>query len=78
MNIWRNGLFDLQDQIADAVSEALVPWRQITYRVPPKLLPSSRARWKHGLYSAKALAKRKRARELLAQSRQALKQMQDG
>jgi hypothetical protein len=50
-------------------------WRQITYRVPPKLLPSSRARWKHGLYSAEALAERKRVRVLLAQSRELLKQM---
>jgi hypothetical protein len=37
-----------------------------------------RARWKHGLYSAAALAEQKRARELLAQSRELLKQMQAG
>jgi hypothetical protein len=49
---------------------------QITDRVPPKLLPSSRARWKHGLYSAEALAEQKRVRDLLAQSREFLKQMQ--
>jgi hypothetical protein len=51
---------------------------QITNRVPPKLLPSSRARWKHGLYSAEALAERKRVRELLTQSRELLNQMQTG
>jgi hypothetical protein len=51
---------------------------QITDRVPPKLLPSSRARWRHGQYSAAALAERKRVRELLAQSRELLKQMQAG
>jgi hypothetical protein len=37
-----------------------------------------RARLKHGLYSAEALAEQKRARELLAQSRELLKQMQAG
>ena len=37
---------------------------------------SRRARWKHGLYSAEALAEQKRARELLIQSRELLKQMQ--
>jgi hypothetical protein len=37
---------------------------------------SRRARWKHGLYSAAALAEQKRVRELLAQSRELLKQMQ--
>ncbi len=37
---------------------------------------SRRARWKHGLYSAEALAEQKRVRELLAQSRELLKQMQ--
>ena len=37
-----------------------------------------RARWKHGLYSAAALAEQKRVRELLAQSRELLKQMQAG
>jgi len=49
---------------------------QMIDRVPPKLLPSSRARWKHGLYSAETLAERKRVRELLSQSRELLKQMQ--
>ena len=39
---------------------------------------SRRARWKHGLYSAAALAEQKRVRELLAQSRELLKQMQAG
>ena len=51
---------------------------QIPDRVPPKLLPSSRARWKHGLYSAEALAEQKRVRELLSRSRGLLKQMQAG
>jgi hypothetical protein len=37
---------------------------------------SRRSRWKHGLYSAKALAERKRVRELLTQSRELLKQME--
>ena len=37
---------------------------------------SRRARWKHGLYSAEAVAEQKRVRELLAQSRELLKQMQ--
>ena len=39
---------------------------------------SRRARWKHGLYSAEALAEQKRVRELLIQSRELLKQMQAG
>jgi hypothetical protein len=39
---------------------------------------SRQARWKHGLYSAEARAEQKRARELLAQSRELLKQMQAG
>jgi hypothetical protein len=39
---------------------------------------SRRARWKHGQYSAVALAEQKRVRELLAQSRELLKQMQAG
>ena len=37
-----------------------------------------RSRWKHGLYSAEALAKQKRVRDLLIQSRELLKQMQAG
>ena len=37
-----------------------------------------RSRWKHGLYSAEALAEQKRVRELLIQSRELLKQMQAG
>jgi hypothetical protein len=36
------------------------------------------ARWKRGLYAAEALAEQKRVRELLAQSRELLKQMQAG
>ena len=39
------------------------------------LARSRRARWKHGRYSAEALAEQKRARELLTQSRELLKQM---
>jgi hypothetical protein len=42
------------------------------------LARSRRARWKHGLYSAEALAEQKRVRDLLAQSRELLKQMQAG
>ena len=38
----------------------------------------ARSRWKHGLYSAEALAEQKRVRELLAQSRELLKKMQAG
>jgi hypothetical protein len=45
---------------------------------PEGLARSRRARWKHGLYSAVALAEQKRVRELLAQSRELLKQMQAG
>ncbi len=39
---------------------------------------SRHARWKHGLYSAQALAEKKRVRELVSQSRELLKQMQAG
>ena len=42
------------------------------------LARSRRARWKHGRYSAEALAEQKRARELVTQSREFLKQMQAG
>ena len=45
-------------------------------RTAEGLARSRRARWKHGLYSAQALAQQKRLRELLAQSRELLKQMQ--
>jgi hypothetical protein len=45
-------------------------------RTPEGLARSRRARWKHGLYSAEALAEQKRVRDLLAQSRELLKQMQ--
>jgi hypothetical protein len=41
------------------------------------LARSRRSRWKHGLYSAEALAERKRVRELLTQSRELLKQMEE-
>src|SRR5712692_2545668 len=47
-------------------------------RTAEGLARSQRARWKHGLYSAEALAEQKRARELLTQSRELLKQIQDG
>jgi hypothetical protein len=45
-------------------------------RTAEGLARSKRARWKHGLYSAEALAEQKRVRDLLAQSRELLKQMQ--
>ena len=45
-------------------------------RIAEGLARSRRARWKHGHYSAEALAERKRVRELLSQSRELLKQMQ--
>ena len=45
-------------------------------RTAEGLARSRRARWKHGLHSAKARAEQKRARELLTQSRELLKQMQ--
>jgi hypothetical protein len=49
------------------------------YRTTPKGLARSRsARWKHGLFSAEVLAEKKRMREVLAQSRELLKQMQAG
>jgi hypothetical protein len=47
-------------------------------RTAEGLARSRRARWKHGLYSAESRAEQKRARELLAQSRELLKQMQAG
>jgi hypothetical protein len=47
-------------------------------RTPEGLARSRHARWKHGLYSAEALAEQKRVRELLAQSRELLKQIQAG
>jgi hypothetical protein len=47
-------------------------------RTAEGLARSRRARWKHGLYSAEALAEHKRARELLTQSRELLKQLQMG
>jgi hypothetical protein len=42
------------------------------------LARSRRERWKHGLYSAATRAEQKRARELLIQSREFLKQIQTG
>jgi hypothetical protein len=45
-------------------------------RTAEGLARSKCARWKHGLYSAEALAEQKRVRDLLAQSRELLKQMQ--
>jgi hypothetical protein len=47
-------------------------------RTAEGLARSRRARWQHGLYSAEPLAEQKRARELLTQSRELLKQMQAG
>jgi len=47
-------------------------------RTAEGLARSKRARWKHGLYSAEALAEQKRTRELLTQSRELLKQLQMG
>jgi hypothetical protein len=47
-------------------------------RTAEGLARSRRARWKHGLYSAEAPAEQKRVRDLLAQSRELLKQMQAG
>jgi hypothetical protein len=47
-------------------------------RTATGLARSRRARWKHGLYSAEALAEQKRVRELLTQSRDLLKQMEIG
>jgi hypothetical protein len=41
-------------------------------RTTEGLARSRRSRWKHGLYSAEALAERKRVREPLAQSPRAL------
>jgi len=38
-------------------------------RTPEGLARSRRSRWKHGLYSAEAMARRKLARELMRQSR---------
>jgi hypothetical protein len=45
-------------------------------RTAAGLARSRRARWKHGLYSAEALAEQKRERELLIQSREFLKRME--
>ena len=45
-------------------------------RTAEGLARSRRARWKHGPHSAEALTEQKRVRELLAQSRELLKQMQ--
>jgi hypothetical protein len=47
-------------------------------RTAEGLARSRCARWKHGLYSAEALAEQKRVRELPTQSRELLKQMQPG
>jgi hypothetical protein len=46
--------------------------------MPVQSAPSGnrRASWKHGLYSAEALAEQKRVHELLSQNRERLKQMQ--
>jgi hypothetical protein len=47
-------------------------------RTAEGLARSRRARWKHGLYSAEALAQQKWVRELLIRSRELLKQMRAG
>jgi hypothetical protein len=47
-------------------------------RLQPRIGAFRRARWKQGLYSPEALAGQKRVRELLAKSRELLKQMQAG
>jgi hypothetical protein len=47
-------------------------------RTAEGLARSWRARWKHGLYSAEALAQQKWVRELLIRSRELLKQMRAG
>jgi hypothetical protein len=53
--------------------------RRCQYRAPYRgLARSRRSRWKHGLYSAEALAERKRVRELLTQSRELLKPFASG
>ena len=44
-------------------------------RTAEGLARSRRSRWKHGQYSAAALAEQKRVRELLSQSRELSKQM---
>jgi hypothetical protein len=44
-------------------------------RTPEGLAKSKRSRWKHGLYSAQAIAERKRANALLRESRELLKQL---
>ena len=48
-----------------------------TFVRTPVLERSRRPRWKHGQYSAEALAEQKHVCELLAQSRELLKQMQE-
>jgi len=48
--------------------------RAAVQRAPEGLARSRRARWKHGLYLAEALAEQKRACALLIQSREFLKQ----
>ena len=50
----------------------------LIFAMPPFVTRSRRSSWKHGLYSAEALAEQKRVRELLSQSRELLKQMQAG
>jgi hypothetical protein len=47
-------------------------------RIAKGLVRSRSARKKHGLYSVEARAEHKRARELLTQSQELLKQMQAG
>ena len=47
-----------------------VRWCQYRTSYPGGLARSRRARWKHALYAAEALAEQKRVRELLGQSRE--------
>jgi hypothetical protein len=74
--------FEVSDLLSRVAVEKLAPEVLSAMRMVPVLdrVPSKdwrvRARWKHGLYSAEALAERKRVRELLTQSRELLKQLQ--
>jgi hypothetical protein len=76
--------FEVSDLLSRVAVEKLAPEVLSAMRMVPVLDRSplkdwrsrGRARWKHGLYSAEALAERKRVRELLTQSRGLLKQME--
>jgi hypothetical protein len=69
------------------LAPADVPDKLLRYKVPVlDLAPSKgwcwrgsrRAHWKHGLYSAEVLAEQRRVCDRLSQSRDLLKQMQNG